>query len=102
MYRLAFAALLLATTSASAGDQSHYAHTHVGKHVIPGSSHTAPTSYRETNGSGFIRGQAYSDANTKDYRVCQGYIVGRCRSPLLEAARASSDPTRSVISVEEF
>ncbi len=102
MYRLAIAALLLATTSASAGDQSKYAHTHVGKHTVPGASFTAPINFRANNGSGFARTSPYSDANTVDYRVCQGWVFAKCRSPLLETARGSADPTRSVVSVEEY
>lgn len=101
MYRLAFAALLLATTSASAGDQAKSAHTHVGKHVIPGASFTAPFNFRANNGSSFTRTQGYTETPTKDYRVRQGWVFTKGKSPLLETAR-SGNLIRSVVSVEEF
>ena len=75
----------------------------VKKHVIAGASFTAPINYRPNNGSAFVRTQAYDEADTVDYRVCQAYtLIARCASPLLETARASTDPTRSVVSVEVF
>lgn len=102
MYRFAFAALLISSTSAFAGDQAVGAHTHIGKTTIDGSSFTSPINYRPNNGSGFVRTHAYNEADTKSYGVCQGWVFTKCASPLLETARASSDPTRSVVSVEEY
>lgn len=102
MYRFAFAALLLTSTSAFAGDQAKGAHTHIGAHEIEGASFTAPINYRQNNSRNFVRTRAYNEANTKSFGVCQGWVFSKCDSPLLETAQGSSDPTRSVISVEEF
>ncbi len=108
MIRTTFAALCLAalpifvSQTAIAGDQSKGAHTHIGSHVVDGASFRSPINYRPLGKTSFVRTKAYDEADTKDYRVAQGLIYYKERSPLLETARANNPTWRSVVSVEEF